>query len=93
MLQTLHKPKFLMPDLLMYLNLLSLIQTRAAHINTLFSDSALLSTSQTHFFRCIHRSLLFVDLLREGHSAWLEDLGTFCFVCQREGAEFYSGHG
>lgn len=66
---------------------------RAAHINTLFSASVLLSTSQTHFCKCIHCSLLFVDLLCEGHLAWREDLGTFCFVCQREGAEFYSEPG
>lgn len=49
MLQTLHKPKFLMPDLLVYLNLLSLIQTRAARINELFSDSVLPSTAKPIF--------------------------------------------
>lgn len=51
LLQTLHKLKFLMPDLLIYLNLSFLIHIRAGRINTLFSDLVLPSMIQTHFLQ------------------------------------------
>jgi len=50
-LQTLHKLKFLMPDLLIHLNLSFLVHIRAGRINTLFSDLVLLPTIQTHFLQ------------------------------------------
>lgn len=51
MLQTLHKLKFLVPDLLIYLNISFLIHNRAGRINTLFSDLVLPSMIQAHFLQ------------------------------------------
>lgn len=51
MLHTRHKLKFLMPDLLMQLNLSFLIHIRAGRVNTLFSDLVLQSMIQTHFLK------------------------------------------
>lgn len=62
LLQTLHKPQFLMPDLLMYLNLSFLIHIRAGRINTLFSDLVLLSMIQSHFLQ-MYSLLPYVCLL------------------------------
>lgn len=50
-LQTLYKLKFLMPDLLVYLNPSFLIHIRARRINTLFSELDLPSMIQPHFLQ------------------------------------------
>lgn len=49
--QTLYTPKFLMPDLLAYLNLAFLIHIRASRINTLFSELDRPSMIQTDFLQ------------------------------------------
>lgn len=49
--QTLYTPKFLMPDLLAYLNLSFLIHIRASRINTLFSELDHPSMIQTDFLQ------------------------------------------